>query len=232
MKYRIFLLLPLLCYFLGCGKQAIKAIPLGHGNKKTVPSNSLPKGYRMIGKYAGDLNGDGVNDSVLLVKAIDPLHIVTNKSGELVDRNRRGLLVFLSGDGTWKNVVRNLDCFASEYEDGGVYYPPQLNIAINSNQLQIAYEHGRYGHWDYSFEYNGTDFDLVHEIHYASNPGTTHDTQIIQIDYKTKLKTRQEIDWELTDEDANDPVYRKTMEAINHTEFTKLSEIVDFEALE
>jgi len=57
------------------------------------PSDFIPQGYREIGRHSGDLNGDGRDDVVLIIKKNDPKQIVTNFTGQRVDRNRRGIII-------------------------------------------------------------------------------------------------------------------------------------------
>lgn len=56
--------------------------------------------------------------------------IVINRFDEKVDRNRRGIIVLLSNIEGFDVAVKNYNCFESENEDGGVYFPPQLSIEI------------------------------------------------------------------------------------------------------
>ena len=58
-------------------------------------------------------------------------------------------------------VEKNLDCFSSENEDGGVYFPPQLSIITKKGILIIEYDHGRYGNWKYTFRYQEEAFKLI-----------------------------------------------------------------------
>ena len=226
-------LIVILFYFclLACGQRVYNGNNSVQDVKIDHPSNRIPGGYGIYEKLSGDLNADGVQDSIIVVKAKDSTKVVENRYGQLVDRNRRGLLIFLNKKDQWEPIVQNMDCFASENEEGGNYYAPQLSFAIEANQLKVNYEHGRYGRWTYTFEFNIADFDLVYYEHYASNPGTTHDIAITKIDFTSKEKIVEEIDWEQTDEDANDPVYRKTVTPLKEAGFIKLSEIDDFEGL-
>ena len=95
----------------------------------------LPPGYRLFEHDKGDLNGDGIDDHVFLVKGTNPEQIIENEYGILVDRNRRGLLVYLSEAGTFRLATENLHCFTSEHEDGGIYFPPELGIYVRDNKI-------------------------------------------------------------------------------------------------
>jgi hypothetical protein len=57
--------------------------------------------------------------------------------------------------------LENRQCFESENEDGGVYFPPELWVEIKKGNLYIHYGHGRYGWWEYTFRYRNSDFELI-----------------------------------------------------------------------
>jgi hypothetical protein len=111
----------------------------------------LPKDYFIFEKYFGDLNKDGENDCVLIIKDSDEKNIVINRFDERVDRNRRGIIILLKDGNNYKIATKNYDCFTSENEDGGVYFPPELCIDFKRGNLIIHYAHGRYGYWNYTF---------------------------------------------------------------------------------
>ena len=111
------------------------------------PSDFIPKGYVEFEKYFGDLNKDGLKDCVLIIKKTDSTHIVTNHSGQNVDRNRRGIVVLFKNTNGYQLADKNYNCFSSENEDGGVYFPPDLWIEIKNEKLYVHYGHGRYGYW-------------------------------------------------------------------------------------
>jgi hypothetical protein len=128
----------------------------------TGPWSSLvPKGFHVIETIRGDLNQDGQDDVVLLVKASDPADIVTDKSGERVDRNLRGLVIAFRDHDGYRLAVKNPTCFSSEHEDGGVYYAPELSVSVERGSLILHYSHGRYGYWRYTFRYQLGDFALI-----------------------------------------------------------------------
>ena len=59
----------------------------------------VPAGWKLYDKAEGDLNGDGVSDSVLVIQATDPERIIDNPDGFGVpryDSNQRILLFVLS----------------------------------------------------------------------------------------------------------------------------------------
>jgi len=123
-------------------------------------SEFIPEGYNLNQKYFADFNKDGNDDCVLVVKAKWRDNVL-NRFGDSVDRNRRGIIILLKDNKGYKLVEKNLDCFSSENEDGGVYFPPQLSIITKKGILIIEYDHGRYGNWKYTFRYQEEAFKLI-----------------------------------------------------------------------
>lgn len=124
-------------------------------------SSLVPKGFHVTETIRGDLNQDGQDDVVLLVKASDPADIVTDKFGERVDRNLRGLVIAFRDHNGYRLALKNPTCFSSEHEDGGVYYAPELSVSVERGSLVLHYSHGRYGYWRYTFKYQHGDFTLI-----------------------------------------------------------------------
>ena len=121
----------------------------------------LPQGYVVYKTHFGDLNKDGQEDCILIIKATNKENIVVNRFDKKVDRNRRGIIVLLKKKHRYQMVVKNDNCFYSENEDGGVYYAPQLSVEIKKGDLIINYEHGRYGSWYYTFRLRNSTFELI-----------------------------------------------------------------------
>ncbi len=132
----------------------------------------IPKHYSLFSTVHGDLNKDGLEDTVLIVKAADPKKVVRNRFDEVVDRNRRGIIVLLGQKNktAYQTLVKNLDCFSSDQEDGGVYFAPELSSEIKNGILELHYGHGRYGYWGYKFRIEHNDMRLIGYDH-SSNYG-------------------------------------------------------------
>ncbi len=165
------------------------AINLTVAQKKT-PSEYIPNGYKLFETYKGDLNNDDKEGIVLLIKNTKKENIIENRFGDIVDRNKRGIIVILDKEDNYEKIVENKDCFLSENEDGGVYMPPELSINIEDNKLKIHYSHGRYGYWEYVFKYLESDFKL---IRYESSEN--HGPKVLnqsKIDFLKKEKTLSE----------------------------------------
>ncbi len=187
----------------------------------------LPEGYVVFEKIIGDLNKDGTADCVLLIKGTNKDNIVVNRFEKKVDRNRRGIIILFNENEDYELGVKNYDCFESENEDGGVYYPPELSIEIDKGNLYVHYSHGRYGYWRYTFRYQNSDFELIG--YDASHGGAVIDREI-SINYLTKKKQTKVNTNE--DSEGGDEVFKETWENIKVDQLIKLSEIKDFYELD
>jgi len=83
----------------------------------------IPEGYKLFDKIEGDLNGDGLVDHVLMIKGTDESNVVINRFDDEVDRNRRGILIYLSDNGTYILATKNLSCFLHL---GHIYLPAAI----------------------------------------------------------------------------------------------------------
>lgn len=110
---------------------------LGCKAQDKEPSDFIPKGYAEFEKYFGDLNKDGLDDCVLIIKKTDTTNIVTNRFDKKVNRNRRGIVVLFKKEKGYELTDKNYSCFSSENENGGVYFPPELWIKIENEKLYI-----------------------------------------------------------------------------------------------
>jgi hypothetical protein len=73
---------------------SIFVIHLSKAQKKT-PLEYIPNGYKLFEKYKGELNNDNKEDIVLIIKDTKQENILKNRFGDIVDRNRRGIIVIL-----------------------------------------------------------------------------------------------------------------------------------------
>lgn len=126
-----------------------------------VAHEFVPPGYVVAETIRGDLNQDQQVDVVLIIKATNKNNLVQHESHGLLDRNRRGLVVAFKKGDRYELALENRHCFSSENEDGGVYFPPDLNVLVQKGNLRLHYAHGRYGFWTYTFRYQNSDFELI-----------------------------------------------------------------------
>lgn len=191
-------------------------------------SDFIPKGYTEFEKFTGDLNKDGLEDCVLIIKKTDSANVVMNRFDKKVDRNRRGIIVLFKNANGYELADKNLECFSSENEDGGVYFAPELWIEIKGNKLYIHYGHGRYGYWEYTFRFQKSNFELIgYDSSSNRGPVTNRETSINFLTKKKLIK-------ENTNENAEggDEKFKKTWNNIEIDNLIKLSEIKDFDELD
>ncbi|KAB1155931.1 hypothetical protein F7018_11520 [Tenacibaculum aiptasiae] len=191
-------------------------------------TNFIPEGYTLFEKYFGDLNKDGIKDCVLIIKKTGTANIVTNRFNKKVDRNRRGIIVLFKKKKGYQLTDKNLNCFSSENEDGGVYFPPELWIEIKNNKLYIHYGHGRYGYWKYTFRFQNSNLELIgYDSSSNRGPITIKETSINFLTRKKLIKKNMN----KSDNDGEEN-FKETWSKIEIENLIKLSEIKNFDELE
>ncbi|KAA5533378.1 hypothetical protein F0919_12610 [Taibaiella lutea] len=191
-------------------------------------SDFLPKGYVTFDTIYGDLNKDGSDDCILIIKGTDKSKIVKDENRGELDRNRRGIIILFNKNGNYESVVKNYSCFSSENEDGGNYYAPELSVEVDKGNLYIRYAHGRYGYWSYTFRFQNSDFELI-GYDASDNFGPVVNTEV-SINYLTKKKLTKENT--NTNAEGGDEVFKESMQKIEVQQLMKLSDIEDFDGLE
>lgn len=210
--------------------------------EKRIPFQSkntedfIPEGYMLYKEdgqeeITGDLNKDGLKDRVLIIKKTSKDGYGKNQFDKVVDKNRRGIIVLFNKGDYYELALKNYDCFSSENEDGGVYFPPDLWIEIKKGNLHINYAHGRYGGWGYTFRYQNRDFELIgYEGRYNSGPVPQEE---ISINFLTRKKlTRNNLNKAVSGEDYENDNFVDTWENIYIKELVRLSEIRDFDDID
>lgn len=186
----------------------------------------IPRSYRLTEVITGDLNKDRKTDVVLIVKATDPAKWVNDEYQGKLDRNRRGIIVLVNENGQYKKIIQNLSCFSSEYEDGGVYYAPELLLSVEQGLLNVHYAHGRYGYLRYRFQLKEHDLQLVGYDN-SDNFGPYINSQT-SINYLTQRKLVRENINKNRDDDI--PKFKETWYKMNQAP-VYLSKIKDFDRL-
>lgn len=172
------------------------------------------------------MNKDRKTDLVLIVKATDPAKWVNDEYQGKLDRNRRGIIVLVNENGQYKKIIQNLSCFSSEYEDGGMYYAPELLLSVEQGLLNVHYAHGRYGYWRYRFQLKEYDLQLVGYDN-SDNFGPYINSQT-SINYLTQRKlVRENINKNRNDDT---PKFKETWYKMNQVP-VYLSKIKDFDRL-
>lgn len=203
----------------------------GQVEQKQNPTDFLPEGFVVFEKINGDLNKDGVEDCVLIIKGTDSNKIITDEYRGQLDRNRRGIIVLFKKNDYYELAIKNYDCFSSENEDGGVYFAPELSVEIKNGKLYAHYTHGRYGYWTYTFKFRNSDFELIgYDAGYRSNfvfDCVTFDEESINFLSKKKLVKKA-----LKVASDGKERYKETWKNLSVSKLIKLSEISDFDELD
>ncbi|WET49741.1 hypothetical protein PYS58_01140 [Chryseobacterium indologenes] len=194
---------------------------------KKDPNDFVPQGYKIFKKSFGDLNNDGLQDCILIIKKIDDTHIVDHESRGKLDMNRRGIIVLFKNQKGYQLAAENRNCFSSENEDGGVYYSPELLVEAENGNLIVHYAHGRYGYWRYIFRYQNSGFELIGYDESSNNGPLVMSTT--SINFSTKKKRIQTN----TNESAEggDEIFETTWSTIKINQLLNLTEIKDFDEL-
>ena len=198
---------------------------LGRAESRLVQNSAelVPAGYVVFEKLQGDLNSDRQMDDIFIIKKTDKENIVKNRFGEMVDRNPRGLVIAFKKGHQYELALENRDCFDSENEDGGVYFAPELSMELDGKNLFIHYGHGRYGSWEYQFQYRHSDFELIG--YFASLGGSVIDREI-SINFITKkMLIRDNMDQSA---EPGKEKFVETWKRIRLTQPMKLREMKDF----
>ena len=195
----------------------------------------IPKGYKLFEKISGDLNKDGLEDCVLIIKATRKDGFERDYEGKLIDRNRRGIIILFTEKDGYKLASKNYNCFSSENEEGGVYYAPELWVEERKGNLYLRYCHGRYGYWEYCFRYQGSDFMLIgYEATYNRGPlvlGKTSINFLTGVEYDDENINADKFDADSDDDPVADEVFKRTVVKLKKKPLIKLSEIEDFDEL-
>lgn len=195
--------------------------------QKVNTADFVPKGFVLFSTIKGDLNKDGLIDEVLIVKGTDKSKVIVNRFEERADRNRRGIIILLNKKGRYELALKNLNCFSSENEDGGVYFPPDLSVQIEKGNLYIQYSHGRYGYWRYTFRFRNADFELI-GYDSSDNFGPRIDRET-SINFLTKKKLVKENTNQ--NDEGGDEVFKEKWSKLPAKPLVKLSQIKDFDDL-
>lgn len=196
--------------------------------QKKNPNDFIPDKFVAFDTIIGDLNKDGQEDYVLIIKGTEKSRFVDHESRGKLDRNRRGIIVLLKKNENYEMLVKNDTCFSSENEDGGVYFAPEMDVTIEKGKLFINYSHGRYGYWSYTFRLKNNDLELI-GFDSAGHRGPVVES-LTSINFLTrkkveKINTNQ-------DEEEGDEVFEETISKVKLKEMIKLSAIKDFEELD
>lgn len=204
--------------------------------KSKDPLDYVPEGYVLytedgFDELKGDLNKDGVDDLVIMIKGTDKSKFFKDEYRGELDRNRRGLIVLFDKGDYYEPACVNYQCFSSEQEDGGNYFPPDLVLSIERGNLYIRYLHGRYGGWDYTFRYQHGDFELIgYDSHHNRGPVPQ---SVTSVNFLTKKMLYQDnLNKDVYGDDYTDDKFIDTWTTLDIKYLMKLSEIKDFDEID
>jgi hypothetical protein len=201
---------------------------LQQGGSAKKPNDLVRSDNIIIEEFSGDLNRDGIADWVAITKQTkEELMTVKNQFDAEVDRNRRGIFIaFKDKEAYYHTVLAIPDCFSSEHEDGGVYFPPEMSVGIKSDSLIIHYWYGRYGRWEYVFRYRNGNFELT-GYDQSTHRGPVMESKV-SINFLTKKQqTLTNINTDAETEE--DEVFEETLQDIVMDKLLKLTDINDFD---
>ena len=153
---------------------------------------SLSNQTALYDAIKGDLNKDGIDDVAVVTQETFKEKFMPFSDGcdestkddkwcQIVNKNRRGVVILLSNGDKYEAVVTKRDIFESPNEDGGAYFPPELVVEIKNSELKFFYSYGKYGYWEYVFALDGKDFKLVRYFSSVNNgPKPEH---IVKMDF-------------------------------------------------
>lgn len=202
----------------------------GQDSQQQSLSRFVPNGYVLYEKVNGDLNKDGVEDWVLIIKGTDTSKIITHEHRGRLDRNRRGIIILLNKNSHYEIAAENYECFSSENEDGGVYYAPELSFNINKGNLYIHYAHGRYGYWQYTFRFQNSNFELI-GYDQSNNYGPIINSET-SINFSTRKKQIKENINDDSEIESGEEIFKTSLVNIKVDSLIKLSNIKDFDELD
>lgn len=209
-----------------CSHDDEDTTPIVAENKSKDPEDLIRSDETIFSKISGDLNNDGEDDCVIITKQTkEDAAFVKNQFDDIVDRNRRGILIAFKKGEYYNTVLAIPDCFSSENEDGGVYFAPELHVEIVKGNLRIHYGHGRYGWWRYTFRYRNNDFELI-GYDQSDNRGPVTESRS-SINFLTKKM--QTLTNTNPDADGGEEVFDERWDDIVVKHLVKLVDIKDFD---
>lgn len=160
----------------------------------------VPPGWRLETAVAGDLNGDGRPDAVLVLRDNDPKKFIDTgaESRPRFDTNPRILAVVFAGDKGGYGLVLENHTFIARTTDSFQQDPLDPNgiqageVAIKNGTLRITlgYFGGNMGRMTYTLRFQNSRFELIgyDRVDVTRNSGVISD---ISINYSTQQMVRK-----------------------------------------
>lgn len=212
----------ILAIFFLLGANAFGQLPV---KTAKTPAEFVPAGHIIFSEIQGDLNNDNQPDYVLITKGTNKNDVIKHEYRGELDRNRRGIIIAIKNNDHYDLILRKLDCFSSENEDGGVYYAPELDVSIDKGNLLFHYAHGRYGYWRYKFQYRNQDFQLI-GYDASSNHGPVIEREVSINFIAKKEKIRENTNQYA---EGGDEKFKETWKKFTLPRLIRLREISNFD---
>ncbi len=143
-----------------------------------APSDALarwvPEGWKVLANHAGDLNGDGIDDVVLVAEETNPANFMKQPEGSLgpatLNLNPRRLVILLRSSSGLEEVLRRDDLLPGENTEGMACLADPLangGVSIVGGNLVIELQDwrscGSYGvvNEKFTFRTQGSRFQLI-----------------------------------------------------------------------
>ncbi|WP_151776387.1 hypothetical protein [Acinetobacter bereziniae] len=168
----------------------------------------IPKGWKILGKAEGDLNGDQQPDLALIIENTDPKNIVhhdsydKNSENQRLNLNERKLLVLFKDDQTYHQIASNDSLPTENSNEKKCLIDPLIvdhSPIIQNGLLKISLNFGfRCESWEvfnnlYSFRYQNQAFYLIgYDLHYFDRPSgnsRSESTDFLTRKFKQSLST-------------------------------------------
>lgn len=168
----------------------------------------IPKGWKILGKDEGDLNGDQQPDLALIIENTDPKNIVhhdsydKNSENQRLNLNERKLLVLFKDDQTYHQIASNDSLPRENNNEKKCLIDPLIvdhSPIIQNGLLKISLNFGfRCESWEvfnnlYSFRYQNQAFYLIgYDLHYFDRPSgnsRSESTDFLTRKFKQSLST-------------------------------------------
>lgn len=160
----------------------------------------VPPGWRLESAVAGDLNGDGRPDAVLVLRDNDPKKFIDTGRASLpkFDTNPRILAVVFAGDKggyglvleTHRFIARTTDPFQQDPLDPDGIQAGEVAIKNGTLRITLGYFGGNMGRMTYTFRFQNGRFALIgyDRVDVTRNSGVISD---ISINYSTQQMVRK-----------------------------------------
>jgi hypothetical protein len=129
----------------------------------------VPAGWRLESKISGDLNRDGREDVVLVLRGNDPRNVIGAGGAQKVDTNPRILAIAFARTAGGYDLVLENHTLIARTTDSSAQDPLDPNgvqeggVEIKSGMLYVTlgYFGGNMGHMTYTFRFQGGGFKLI-----------------------------------------------------------------------